>query len=36
LDQPRLNEIMEQLAAEIGRTTEFLRQYAPPPAAAAG
>jgi hypothetical protein len=36
LDQPRLKAIIEQLAAELARTTQFLRQYAPAPTAAAG
>ena len=36
LDQPRLHELVEQLAAELNHAAEFLNHYAPPPAAKAG
>jgi two-component system, sensor histidine kinase and response regulator len=36
LDQQRLHELVEQLAVELSRATEFLNQYAPPPPAKAG
>jgi HPt (histidine-containing phosphotransfer) domain-containing protein len=35
LDQPRLNELVENLATELARATEFLHRYAPVPAAQA-
>jgi two-component system, sensor histidine kinase and response regulator len=36
LDQPRLNELVTQLAAELERSRHFLNQYAPPLNAKAG
>jgi CheY-like chemotaxis protein len=36
LDQPRLNELVAQLATELERAKVFLNQYAPPLAAKAG
>jgi two-component system sensor histidine kinase/response regulator len=32
LDQPRLNELVDNLATELARATEFLTRYAPVPA----
>ena len=35
-DPPRLNELVDNLATELERATEFLNRYAPVPAAKAG
>jgi two-component system sensor histidine kinase/response regulator len=35
LDQPRLNELVDNLAIELARATDFLNRYAPVPAAQA-
>ena len=36
LDQPRLNELVDNLATELARATDFLNRYAPVPAGERG